>query len=69
MRLTKIKLKRLESGRQQIEVAQAARISRSRLSEIENGHVVPRADELVRLAATLGCETRALSNGTVGGRR
>lgn len=55
MRLTKIKLKRLETGRQQIVVAQAAGISRSRLSEIENGHVAARGDELARLARSLGC--------------
>lgn len=59
--LTKIKLTRLKAGKLQIEVAQSARIARSRLSEIENGHVTPKPDESARLAAALGCPISALS--------
>ena len=53
MRLTQIKLRRLERGLLQIELAQRAHINRGRLSEIENGHLQPRPDELERIAQVL----------------
>jgi transcriptional regulator with XRE-family HTH domain len=51
--LTPLKFWRLQRGVQQIVVAQHAGIARSRLSEIECGHVAARDDELQRLAAVL----------------
>jgi len=60
MRLTQYKLARLERGLLQVELAQKAKIERSRLSMIENGHVLPRTDELQRLAEGLGLNTDAL---------
>jgi len=64
MKLTTIKLRRLERGQLQIETARRARISRSRLSEIENAHVMPRDDELQRLARTLGVAPESLRSAT-----
>ena len=60
MRLTAIKLRRLERGLLQIELAQHAQIARCRLSEIENGHVSPRRDEIRRLATALGVPIETL---------
>lgn len=60
MRLTGIKLRRLEAGLLQVELAQRVHIARCRLSEIENGHVHPRPDELERIAAALGVSTNDL---------
>lgn len=54
MRLTRIKLRRLEAGLLQVELSQRAQIARARLSEIECGHVQPRPDELDRIAGVLG---------------
>lgn len=53
MRLTPIKLKRLQKQMLQIELARRTGIPRARLSEIENGHVDARADEVERLATAL----------------
>lgn len=64
MKLTPIKLRRLERGQLQIETARRARISRSRLSEIENAHVLPRDDELKRLAHTLEVAPDSLRSST-----
>lgn len=61
MRLTKIKLRRLERGLLQVELSQRAQIPRNRLSEIENAHVAPKADELERLAAALRVPIGTLS--------
>lgn len=46
MRLTTIKLQRLQHGLLQIELALRAGIARCRLSEIENGHLVARPEKL-----------------------
>jgi transcriptional regulator with XRE-family HTH domain len=56
MRLTNLKLARLARNRRQYEVAATAGLHQSRLSWLENGHVVPRADELRRVAQALGIE-------------
>lgn len=60
MRLTPLKLRRLERGVLQIELARRAKIARCRLSEIECGHIQPRHDELVRIAKVLGVGINAL---------
>ena len=60
MRLTKIKLRRLERDLLQVDVARRAGIGRSRLSEIECGHAAPRPDELVRIARALGVDVGLL---------
>lgn len=65
MRLTACKLRRLERGLLQIDLARKAKISRGRLSEIENGHIVPRPDELHRLARALAVPTATLLSGVV----
>jgi transcriptional regulator with XRE-family HTH domain len=62
VKLTPLKLRRLERALLQIEVAQRAGIARSRLSELENGHVRPRLGELERLGRTLGIAADALSD-------
>jgi len=63
MRLTKIKLLRLEQGLLQIEVAGRAGIPRARLSEIENAHRRPAPSELERLAAVLNVPVDRLTQG------
>jgi transcriptional regulator with XRE-family HTH domain len=60
MRFTTIKLRRLERDLLQLEVAREAAIERTRLSLIENGHVVPSAGELQRLAAALDVDPAEL---------
>jgi transcriptional regulator with XRE-family HTH domain len=60
MRLTTIKLTRLQRGLLQVELAQRAQISRCRLSEVENGHITARPEELQRLAAALGVSVDVL---------
>ena len=44
-----------------VAVAKKAKINRTRLSFIENGHVVPTEDELRRLEAALGVLVEAKS--------
>ena len=61
-RLTQIKLRRIERGLLQIELAQRARINRCRLSELECGHLQPGAEELQRLATALGVPITALTD-------
>ena len=53
MRLTSFKLRRLERGLLQLEVAKHTGIPCSRLSEIEGGRADPYSDELQRIAAAL----------------
>jgi len=56
-----LKLARVAQGRTQLEIANAAGLSRVRLSMIETANVAPRPDELERLKAALGlgdCERR-----------
>ncbi len=60
MRLTAIKLRRLEQGLLQLELAQRADISRCRLSELENGHIEARPDEIERLAKALNVSVQML---------
>lgn len=57
---TPMKLRRLERGVLQIELAARTKITRSRLSEIECGHVEPRAEELERIAQALDVPVAAL---------
>lgn len=64
MRLTPIKLRRLESGLRQIELAQRAQIARCRLSELECGYLTPQPEELQRIAKALGVPAEALAAGT-----
>lgn len=66
MKLTAIKLHRQRAGLLQIETAIQAQIARARLSEIENGHLRARPDEIERLAKVLGVEPGALIEATVG---
>jgi transcriptional regulator with XRE-family HTH domain len=61
MRLTTIKLRRLERGFLQVELAQRANIARCRLSELENGHIEPRLDEIERIARALDVPAEALA--------
>ena len=56
MLMTPLKLVRLRGGLAQIQLAQAAGILRSRLSEIESGYVSPSDSELERLAFALGLD-------------
>lgn len=60
-RLTQLKLRRLEAGIVQIELAHLAGISRCKLSEIENGYLAPSAAELERLASAIGVTVEALT--------
>jgi hypothetical protein len=60
MKLTPVKFWRLRRGVLQIVLAQQAGIPRSRMSEIECGHVAARHDELRRIAAALKVSTEAL---------
>jgi transcriptional regulator with XRE-family HTH domain len=61
-----MKLQRLERGLLQVEVANRARIPRARLSELENGHVLPTGEELERLASALGVAPGVLSETAAG---
>ena len=60
MKLTRLKLIRLQQGRLQIDVAAHAAIPRPRLSELENGHVRPKPEELARLALALRVPAHSL---------
>ena len=53
MKLTKIKLYRLERGIFQWEVAKKIGIPESQLSKIENGRVAPSQDLVKKIAAAL----------------
>lgn len=61
MRLTRFKLKRLESNTLQIVLAQKVGIDRARLSNIENGYVQPTPDEVRRIAKALCIASRDLT--------
>ncbi len=60
MQRNAIRLQRVLAGLKQIQLAQAARISCPRLSQIECGYVPPRPDELARLAKVLGVDVNVL---------
>lgn len=60
MRLTNVKLCRLERHLLQMQVAKCAEIACSRLADIENGNAEARPDELERIASALGVSTREL---------
>lgn len=62
MRWTRLKQLRLERNILQVELAARAGIDRSRLSLIENGHLVPKADEARRLASVLGVDVGTLTD-------
>ena len=53
MTITAIRSQRLAEGIPAIRLAAKARINRSRLSELECGHIQPTEEELQRLAAAL----------------
>ncbi len=53
MKLTKIKLYRLERGIFQWEVAKKIGIPESQLSKIENGRIAPSQDLVKKIAAAL----------------
>ena len=55
-----LRLERVRQRRLQREVAHAASLRPSRLSEIEMGWCEPNSDELSRLARALGLEARDL---------
>jgi len=61
MRFTHYKKVRLERDVLQVDLAQRARIDRTRLSLIENGHITPTAEELRRIARALAMPSRRLS--------
>src|SRR5262249_35462711 len=60
MKLTTLKLRRLEKGILQVELATRANVPRARLSEIENGHLAPKGDELGRIATALAVPVERL---------
>jgi transcriptional regulator with XRE-family HTH domain len=47
---------RRNAGLTGVELARAIRVSQSRISRIETGHLVPQADEVDRLASVLGLD-------------
>ena len=49
------RFRRIESGKTQRQVARAARLNFSILSQIETGQLVPRDGKLARLARVLDC--------------
>ena len=53
MRLTRLKLARLESGLRQWDVARRVGVSESQLSKIETGRIIPDASVIERIAAVL----------------
>lgn len=61
MQFTRFKELRLKHNVLQVELAQRADIDRCRLSLIENGHLVPRPDELERIARALGVSIELLA--------
>jgi transcriptional regulator with XRE-family HTH domain len=61
MRFTTYKKVRLECGLLQVELAQRARIDRSRLSLIENAHLIPSAEEIQRIAKALNVSVETLT--------
>jgi len=54
-----LKITRIRERKLQREIAAAAGLSASRLSEIENSWRVPRADELERIRRALGLPSHA----------
>lgn len=51
-----IRLKRIEKGIKQTALAHSLNVSQSHLSDIENGKVSPKWDEIVHIADALGVE-------------
>jgi transcriptional regulator with XRE-family HTH domain len=62
MHVTPIKLRRIERGLLQLEVAAGAAIDRSRLSMIENGWKQATDDELRRIAHVLKTPVASLAD-------
>jgi transcriptional regulator with XRE-family HTH domain len=60
MQTTQLKLARVARGVLQVDIARRARIDRSRLSQLENGWLEPRDEELQRLAVALGVPVEQL---------
>ncbi|MBF0440689.1 MAG: helix-turn-helix transcriptional regulator [Oligoflexales bacterium] len=54
MKLTKLKLLRMQNGLNQWELANLIGISETHLSRIENGRATPTADLSIKLATALG---------------
>ena len=54
------KFRRIELGLTQREVARRTDINRTLLSHFEVGRMIPRPDELARLAKVLGCDPARL---------
>lgn len=52
--LTRLRLVRLARGQKQVDTARAAHMQPARLARIEGGGIVPRPDELARLAVVFG---------------
>lgn len=59
-----IKKQRLQKKKTQIEVAKSIGISRSYLSDIENGRYMPSVDTLIKLASYLDIDLNFLSRMT-----
>jgi transcriptional regulator with XRE-family HTH domain len=59
-RPAELRRRRIELGRRQYELAEAAGISAGHLSELESGRRNPSPELLVRLAEALGCATADL---------
>lgn len=49
-----VELYRRRAKLSQVQLAERVQISRSRMSQLESGQIVPGFDEIERLAATLG---------------
>jgi transcriptional regulator with XRE-family HTH domain len=60
MKLTTLKLRRMQLSLLQFDVAKLADVDPYRLSRLENGHLTPKPAELTRLAKVLRCEPEGL---------
>jgi len=61
MRCTPLKLVRIQAGLRQVELELRTGIRRARLSEIENGWVEAKPEELSRLARALSVPVETLT--------
>jgi transcriptional regulator with XRE-family HTH domain len=52
--VTHLKFERMNRGLRQRDLARKSGVSRHNLSQMENGRLVPTADELARLSSVLG---------------
>ena len=66
MRLTQLKLRRLEAGKLQFDTAAAAKIGVTRYSQLENGWRSARPEEYERIALALQVPVDALKESSAG---